>query len=232
MERLMPWMVAFGGAVQSQAAVIDVFASGNQSIAWPPPVGSAAIIDSVPISGSLFETRYLSFRSGGSQTLRVTTDEQVLEYGLGLGGGGYFEFGYRSNLPVDLHAGGATALRFHFEGATAGTRFPASLRFMTLAGEASYSWGFELTGIFNGHDTSFVVDVPFSEIRRGDLSQVTGMTFEGLRITEGGGFKLSKIETIPEPSMAVMTMMGGSLLCAARRRARRRSGDGVRGQTA
>jgi hypothetical protein len=216
MKRLSPCLVALVWAVGADAAVIDTFASGGQSIAWPPPSGMAAVTDTVPLTGSLFETRFLSFRFGGSQSLRVSPGEQTLEYVLGAGGGGYFQFGYRSQTPVNLLADGATMLRFHFDGASAGTSFPASLRFATSAGEATYSWDFQLTAIFNGHEAAFVVDVPFSAIRRGDLTQVTELTFDGFRITEGGGFKLSKIETIPEPSTAGLLLLGGILLSLAR----------------
>jgi hypothetical protein len=195
-------------SLQSPAAVIDTFASGGQAIAWPPIQGAVAVTSEVPVVGGLFDTRFLYFRSGGTQSLTVTTSEQILEYALGSDGGGYFQFGYRSASPVNLLGDGASSLRFHFEGATAGTRFPANLYLATASGQAAYSWGFALTDIFNGNDDSFIVDVPLAQFRGGDLTQVTELTFDALRITAGGGFRLSKIETVPEPAAPILFLFG------------------------
>jgi hypothetical protein len=214
-------VLALAMSTQSQAAVIDTFVSGSQGISWPPAQGSAAITTIVPLVDSLFETRFLSFRVGGSQSLTVTTSEQILEYSLGLGGGGYFQFGYRSLIPVNLLGDGASMLRFHFDGATAGTRFPANLLLVTSAGQATYSWGFELTSIFNDNDGSFTVDVPFSEIRGGDLTRVTEIIFDGLRITEGAGFRISRIETIPEPETLGIILLGAIPFLLKRSRTRK-----------
>ena len=202
-------VASFVLSLRGTGAVIDTFTSGDQAIHWPTDRGSVAVRSEVPISGSLFETRFLYFRSGGVQSLAVTTGEQVLGYDLGPDGGGYFRFGYRSSTPVDLRTGGATILRFSFEGATAGTRFPANLELVTASGIARYSWGFQLTNVFNDHPGAFTVDVPLSELSGGNLAQVTELTFDGLRITAGGSFRLSRVETIPEPAPL------GLVLCAA-----------------
>jgi hypothetical protein len=207
MNRWQLLLISLTLALQAPGAVIDTFASGDHSLSWPPARGSVAVTSEVPISNSLFDTRYLSFRNGGVQSLAVTTSEQILAYDLGSEGGGYFRFGYRSSTPVDLLGGGASILRFHFEGATGGTRFPANLEFVTASGLARYSWGFLLTGVFNGNDGPFVVDVPLSAISGGDLTQVTEMTFDALRIAAGGSFRLSRVETIPEPSPIGLTLL-------------------------
>lgn len=190
------------------AAVIDNFATGDQMITRPAGQGNAAITDTAPISGSLFQSRFLSFSFGGSQSLTVTTDLQQLEYSLAPGDNGYFQFGYDSTTPVDLWGGGASAIRFHFASASGGTRFPANLRIQTDAGPATYSWGFALTDIFNAHHDAFFVDVPLSKITGGDLSRVTQLTFDAYRIQGSSGFHLTGIETIPEPSSLFLLPAG------------------------
>ena len=211
-------LVSIALALHAPAAVIDTFTSGDQAISWPPAQGSAAITSEVPITGSLFDTRFLSFRSGGVQSLTATTSEQVLDYSLGPDGGGYFQFGYRSTAPINLLGGGASILRFYFEGATGGTRFPASLDLITSSGPAGYTWGFDLTSIFNENEGSFVVDVPLAQISGGDLTQVTELTFDALRITAGAGFRLSRIETIPEPAPLALLFLGAAPFVFARSR--------------
>lgn len=220
MKSLRALLIAVALSLQAPGAVIDTFTSGDQAVSWPSGQGSVAITSEAPIAGSLFDTRYLYFRSGGVQSLAVTTSEQNLAYDLGPDGGGYFRFGYRSSTPVDLLGGGASILRFYFEGATSGTRFPANLEFMTASGVARYSWGFELTSIFNGNDGPFVVDVPLAEINGGDLTQVTELTINALRITAGGSFRLSGVETIPEPAPIGLLLFAAVRLLWVRSRRR------------
>ncbi len=203
---LLVWVFATFANVGT-AAVIDTFATGNQGISWPPAQGGAAITDETPIAGSIFDTRFLHFKFGGPQSLTVTTSEQILEYTLGPEGRGYFQFGYRSASPVILLGGGQTVLRFSFEDAKGGRSFPASLRIATTSGTASYSWNFALTDIFRNNDGAFHVDVPLSEINGGDLSQVTELTFDAYRIAEGAGFRLTRIETIPEPGPTLLFLL-------------------------
>ncbi len=137
-------------------------------IAWPAAEENGAVTDNVPISGSLFQSRFLSFNSGGSQSLTVITGLPQLEYSLAPGSTGYFQFGYNSIAPVDLWGGEASAIRFHFAGASGGTRFPASLRLQTASGPANCG-GVGLHEIFNAHNEAFFVDVPLSKITGGYL---------------------------------------------------------------
>lgn len=211
-------IAVFALSFQSEAAVIDLFSSGIQEIAWPPVNGQARITSTATLADSLFTTRFLSFYHGGSQSLAVIASEQALEYRLSSGSTGYFQFGYRSPSPINLLADGATMLRFHFDDATAGTHFPAQLEFATAAGMAKYSWDLRLTSIFNSNYGAFTVDVPFSQLRGGDLTSVTAITFDGYRISEGAGFRLSKIETVPETTMMGMLLLAASSLTLKRSR--------------
>lgn len=217
MKRSGPLLMVLTLTLPATAAVIDTFTSGDQAISWPAAQGTAAVTSEVPIAGSLFDTRYLRFYFGGSQSLTVTSNEQALAYDLGTGVG-YFEFGYRSASPVDLFAGGASILRFHFEGASGGTRFPANLAIATASGTALYSWGFALTDLFNDHEGAFVVDVPLSQIKGGDLTRVTELAFDAFRISGDAGFRLSRIETIPEPTPLALLLLGGLPFLFARSR--------------
>ncbi|MFC0019510.1 hypothetical protein [Roseibacillus persicicus] len=202
-------LISLALAFQASGAVIDTFTTGDQEVSWPPDHGSVAITSEVPILGSLFDTRFLHFSDGGVQRLSVTTSEQILAYDLGPDSTGYFQFGYRSTTPVDLLGEGASILRLHFDGGTSGTEgrpFSASLGLATESGVAGFSWDFKLSTIFNDNDGAFVVDVPLVEITGGDLSQVTELTFDSIRISGGAGFRLTRVETIPEPTPIVLLL--------------------------
>lgn len=202
-------------SIHAQAAVIDNFASGNQAIFRESSWDSPPIRSEVPISDSLFESRFVSLSYGSSQSLTVTNSGQVLEYQVGLGEGGYFDISYRSRTPVNLLGAGATAFRFHFDGGyidgeRSSPRFPNNLALVTVAGRAtSPLWGDRLRTATDENQGPFIIDAPFSEfIGAVDLTQVTELTFSGSRIFHRVGFRLTRIETIPEPSLVGIFLIG------------------------
>lgn len=213
------WMVCMAClSLASSAAVIDAFTSGFQAVSWPPAQGRE-VLDVTAIDDSLFDSRFLRFRSGGSQSLTVTTETQELNYSLGLDGGGYFQFGYRSTTPVSLLGDGASVLRFSFASANAGPMFPAQLVIQTSAGLARYSWGVTtLVDAFASHDGAFSIDVPLAEIKGGDLTRVTELTFDAYRISPAASFRLTRIETVPEPASWSLIALATAAACLVRLR--------------
>jgi hypothetical protein len=213
-----PLVVVLSGAAcpAASAAVIDLFRDGPQELTSPGNSGAWQSASPVALADSIFDSRAMRVQYG-AQSLRVDTTignllYEVLPDGAGGNDRGYFEIIYASSSPTNLLADGATSFEARFALLEFGSSFgPLQISVSSSAGNATVSGYFT-----SSSDTSLRFD--FSRFSGVNFSAVTQIRFGGWRIPEGSTFVLGSLQTVPEPSIPLLSALSAAIVLGRRRR--------------
>lgn len=218
MRIVAPFVVLIASVAGSgaSAAVIDLFREGSQTITSPGNSGAWNSAAAVALEDSIFSARTMRVQYG-AQNLTVDTTVgnlfyEVLPDGAGSNDLGYFEVGYTSPVPVNLLADGATSFEARFALLNFGSTFgPLQISVTSSSGNYTVSEYFT-----SSSDSSLRFD--FSRFQGVDFSSVTQVSFGGWRIPVGSTLVLDSLQTVPEPSLPLLSLFPATLLLVRRRR--------------
>ena len=213
-----PLVLALSGFACSTApaAVIDLFRDGPQELTSPGSGGAWQSASAVALTDSIFDSRGMRTQYG-AQNLRVNTTAGTLLYdvvpdGAGSNDWGYFELIYSSSTPVNLLADGATSFEARFALLEFGSSFgPLQISVKSSAGSAGVS------GYFTSSSDK-ILQFDFSRFSGVNFSAVTEIRFGGFRIPEGSTLVLDSLQTVPEPSIPLVSALSAAMLLGWRRR--------------
>jgi hypothetical protein len=201
------------------AAVIDLFRDGPHTLTSHGTSGTWTSANSVGLTDSIFSARSMRVQYG-AQSLEVNSTAgnlfyEVLPSGAGSNDRGYFEVIYTSPAPVNLLVDGSTSFEARFASMDFGSTFgPLQISVSSSSGRSTVSGYFT-----SSSDSSLRFD--FSRFSGVNFSSVTQISFGGWRIPEGSTFVLGSLQTVPEPSVPLLSAIPAAILLGRRRRSTR-----------
>jgi hypothetical protein len=205
-------LIAVCIGVTAKGVIIDDFRAGA---AWlqaeniaPGSTEVQSSLNPIHVLGAARRTHVGS--GSGLVTLEITPAQGILSLS-GTRGEFNVGYGFESDLNLDLLAEGDTAFRITY---LSSMHDGYSIQLESRSqGSTQYAWSFvQFSSPLGGGEAI----IPFSRFSGVDLKSVDRITISGARIGGTIPMRISRIETVPEPSVGVAAVIGS--VAAMRRR--------------